>query len=101
MKARIRPRIRPRVLNRRTLQPADAAHSIYVGRPSRWGNPWIPGRNAADRLDAIARYRAWADTPAMRDRIRRDLRGWHLVCWCAPKPCHADVLLEIANADEV
>jgi hypothetical protein len=30
---------------------------------------------------------------------KTELRGKDLVCWCAPKLCHADVLLEIANAD--
>jgi len=29
-----------------------------------------------------------------------ELRGKDLVCWCSPLPCHADVLLELANAEK-
>ena len=36
-----------------------------------------------------------------RDAIRKELKGKDLVCWCAPKSCHADILLEIANAREL
>ena len=31
-------------------------------------------------------------------KIKHELKGKDLVCWCAPQPCHADVLLEIANS---
>lgn len=40
-------------------------------------------------------------TDHMRDKVRLALRGKHLACWCRPgEPCHADVLLEIANKED-
>lgn len=91
---------RPRVLNRRTdLIPGTA---VYVGRPGPWGNPFKPSAGTMQaRLAVIAQYRAWlmAD-PSRVAAARRALRGRDLVCWCAPLPCHADVLMEVANADD-
>jgi hypothetical protein len=89
---------------------------IYVGRPTKWGNPFEIGVHG-DRPTVIAMYRRWITTgrvPAsvdldrdeLRTRRRRvldeaphELRGHPLACWCKlGEACHADVLLEIANA---
>ncbi len=69
------------------------ANAVYVGRPSRWGNPF-----SGD--DAVGRYRAYLnENPGLVAAIKRELRGKDLACWCGlDKPCHADVLLEVANA---
>lgn len=90
--------------------------AVYVGRPSRFGNPYvhndpavavqafreflagefrfIPGLGLANGYGAQGR----AESFAMYARTR-ELRGKNLVCWCKPgSPCHADVLLELANA---
>jgi hypothetical protein len=85
----------PKVLNKRTdVIPADA---IYVGRPSKWGNPFKIGRDGTREV-CVMKYR----TALLLDRelqsaAQVELRGKDLVCWCAPEACHADVLLEIAN----
>jgi hypothetical protein len=72
-------------------------YDVYVGRPSKWGNPFVVGRDGS-RADVIAKYRAYLlDRPALVDACRRELRGKVLGCWCAPRPCHADVLAAIAN----
>lgn len=79
--------------------------AVNVARPSKWGNPfhitrfYHPGkttlRQAAE--DAVDAYREWV-TPYAAD-IAADLRGKNLACWCKHgEPCHADVLLELANA---
>ena len=77
------------------------AHSVVVARPTRWGNPF-PINQPAERADAVARYRIWIKDPArneLRGEVRRCLRGFNLACWCPlDSPCHADVLLQIANA---
>lgn len=90
----------PRVYNRHHGdEPKDA---IYVGRPTRWGNPFKL-RFPTDRQRVLKAYREWvySDTQdAFRAEVKRDLKGKDLVCWCAPKPCHAYVLMEIANAKE-
>ncbi|MGF1611893.1 MAG: DUF4326 domain-containing protein [Kiloniellales bacterium] len=79
------------------------AHAVYVGRPSRWGNPFVVGRDG-DREACKERHRAWIMAPeqaALRAEARAELRGKTLACWCRPdQACHADTLLEIANAPE-
>lgn len=85
----------PRVLNARTDGIPRGA--VYVGRPSVWGNPYrIAG--AMSRGLAVYKYLQLVKRdPEMVARAKERLRGKDLVCWCAPKPCHADVLLEVAN----
>lgn len=73
-------------------------YDVYVGRPSPWGNPFRLG-NEAQRDEVIARYRAWLlERPELLARVRQELRGKRLGCWCAPRACHGDVLAEVANA---
>jgi len=106
--------------------------AIYVGRPSRWGNPWrvrhgddewqitehVPdlgetaieyyGGPAEARAAAVAIFRAVLfdgvgderpEYPTIAE-IRVELDGHDLACWCPlDQPCHADVLLELANAE--
>ena len=85
--------------------------AIYVGRPTVWGNPFRVGKTQMhDIRDATAQecvdlYREWVTAPqGMVAEIREHLRGRDLACWCPLEdehgnrvPCHADVLLEIAN----
>jgi len=88
----------PRVLNKRHGKiPADA---IYVGRPSKWGNPFKIGIDGT-RAEVIAKYRSRVLNILMftDSHFLDDLRGKDLVCWCKPQPCHADVLLELANQE--
>lgn len=110
--------------------------AIYVGRPTKWGNPWTPkgywdaGYSGSVRVavDAcVENFRAWmtctrsswtGDVPTGpikapgRPMVYHeppdvsDLRGKDLACWCPlvdkdgnRVPCHADVLLELANAE--
>lgn len=69
----------------------------YVGRPTIWGNPFVLGRDG-NRAAVIDKYRAWLlGQPELMEALPT-LRGKILGCWCAPKRCHADVLLELANA---
>jgi hypothetical protein len=74
--------------------------AIVVSRPTKWGNPYKP--DPMTRAQAVAAYRR--DLLAGKLRVstadaRRELRGHDLACWCAlDGPCHADVLLAVANA---
>ena len=89
----------PKVLNCRTHE-VGRGERVYVGRPSKWGNPFRMGVDGT-REEVIEKYREWL---LGNERLMRDLeelRGKDLACWCAPKPCHADVLLElVANRPE-
>ena len=87
-----------KVLNAKHVGKHSTATSIYVGRPSKWGNPFIIGRDGT-RDEVIAKYRAWImRQPALLAALH-ELRGKDLVCWCAPERCHADVLIDLAARD--
>lgn len=69
---------------------------VYVGRPSKWGNPYYIGRDG-NRQEVIQKYREWILLqPNLMNDIH-ELKGKDLVCFCAPESCHAEVLLELAN----
>lgn len=70
--------------------------SVYVGRPSRWGNRYVIGPDGT-RAEVIARYEAELKANSEAMAALSELRGKDLVCWCAPMACHADVLLKLAN----
>lgn len=69
--------------------PPDA---VYVGRPSPWRNPFKIGIDG-DRATVIRKF----EETILPTLDLRPLRGKHLVCWCAPQACHADILLREAN----
>jgi len=85
-----------RVLNKhRDGVPAGA---VYIGRGSKWGNPFRIGPDG-DRAAVIAKHEAWLRDQHDLLRTLDELRGKNLVCFCAPRTCHGDVLLRLANAD--
>ena len=89
--------------------PADA---VKVDRTTPWGNPFIVGKHGT-QAECVDLYRklmagylcistgdieAQAKARAYVAAHRKELRGKSLACWCRPgTPCHADVLIEIAN----
>jgi len=77
-----------------------------VCRPGRWGNPFKVGYSNPFSAKgepmtvetAIANYEKVIEFRPLRDAIKRELRGYNLACYCdLENPCHADVLLRIAN----
>ena len=68
---------------------------IYIGRGSKWGNPFIIGRDG-DRATVIREYEKWLMTQAELLAALPELRGKTLACFCAPLPCHGDVLARLA-----
>ena len=85
----------------------DHPDAVIVARPSKWGNPFLMDRYAppADMqrraaTDAFARW-ICEGFPAPEGEVPPDvseLRGKDLACWCPlDQPCHADVLLKLAN----
>ena len=79
------------------------AGTVVVSRPTRWGNPFVVGApGIVDRAEAVRRYREFASTNEdLLREARALLRGKDLACWCpVGEACHADVLLELANAGD-
>ena len=74
---------------------------VYVGRPTKWGNPWWPKSNEAERNASCDKYETYATLRAQAEpEWIAPLRGKDLVCWCAPSRCHADTLIRLANKEE-
>lgn len=87
-----------RVLNRRTTYDRSP-NCVYVGRPSKWGNPFEIGRDGT-RDEVVDKYEGWLRFSRQASDLRcslHELRGKDLVCWCAPERCHAEVLLKLVN----
>ena len=90
-----------KVWNKRNKDtPKDA---VYVGRPTKWGNPFshLPNTLAINQVstrdEAILAYEKWLVTQPELMRSLDELKGKDLVCWCSPCPCHAEVLMRYAN----
>jgi hypothetical protein len=97
-----------RIQRKRTKGWRMPEGAVYVGRPTIWGNPFDMSRGET-RMSVLTWYRMWltgkknkAGSDLLRDEILSrylELRGKDLCCWCPlDQPCHADVLLELANA---
>jgi|ERR1039458_9861808 hypothetical protein len=86
--------------------------AVVVARPTVWGNPFRVGDPHPDhgwpmsRQEAVECYRRGICSDGLRvaggfitdDVVVEALRGLDLACWCRlDQPCHADVLLEVAN----
>jgi uncharacterized protein DUF4326 len=72
-------------------------YDVYIGRPSKWGNPYVIGRDGT-RAQVIAKYRAWLLRRPELVAALSELRGKVLGCWCAPLPCHGDVLVDLIRS---
>jgi hypothetical protein len=89
-----------RIQRKRTKGWRMPENAVYVGRPTVFGNP-VTIADVGSAAKAIEAYRAIIDHEEILKLIRSNLRGKDLACWCPlDQPCHADVLLEIANAPE-
>ena len=71
-------------------------YDVYIGRPSKWGNPYTIGADGT-REEVIAKYEAYVRTSPILMRALSDLAGKTLGCWCPPKPCHGDVLIKLLH----
>ena len=103
-----------RIQRRRVRGWKMPPHTVYVGRGSKWGNPFIVGKHGnAERCVTLyarvmAGYLCLSVDHACVERQKAlmayalknigKLRGKNLACWCrANQPCHADILLQMAN----
>ncbi|WP_241524082.1 DUF4326 domain-containing protein [Oceaniglobus indicus] len=80
----------------------DHPNAVIVARPTKWGNRFSLVETEG-RRGAVSHFREWLMSSGngweLQAMARTELRGRDLACWCPlDQPCHADVLLEIANA---
>lgn len=78
-----------------------SSYDVYIGRGSEWGNPFVIGKHG-NRAEVIEQYRL-----QLIDKVRSDysgmvnklasLHGKTLACYCAPLPCHGDVLVKASK----
>jgi hypothetical protein len=90
----------PKVLNVRTALHEELVGAEPIWRGTKFGNPFsINGTTR--RADAIARFENWIKhQPDLIAAAKVELRGKNLICYCAPRRCHGDVLLRIANSTD-
>lgn len=92
----------PSVLNIRDLDGRIPPGAVYIGRgkggaPTKWGNLFTMN-GESDRARVINNYREWLLLqPDLMEEARQELGGRDLVCFCAPKACHGDILVAVAN----
>ena len=85
----------PRVHNKyhRTAGP----NAVYIGRGSLYGNPFVIGKDGS-RDDVCDKYEQYIlGNPQLLQAVKTRLKGCDVVCFCAPKRCHGDTLVRLAN----
>jgi hypothetical protein len=104
------------------LESPNGLSIVYVGRPTKWGNPFEVGRfftselpnpnhlleiidksHASDLftwfMEGMSLFGYYGYYPSKHE-IKKELKGKNLACWCKEgEPCHADILLKIANEE--
>lgn len=70
-------------------------YSVYIGRPSKWGNPFNIAHYGRD--GCIEKYREWIKTKPELLADLRELKNQTLGCFCKPLACHGDVLAGLAD----
>lgn len=87
----------------RVVHNKKEPYDVYIGRPSKWGNPFshqndtIAKFKVATREEAIEKYEQWIKTQPHLMAALPELEGKTLGCWCSPKACHGDVLVRLVN----
>ena len=101
-----------RIQRKRTKGWRMPHNTVYVGRPTTWGNPFtidcdafefsfaMPWQNPINIEQVLDDYREYVIVWEMiSSNWAKQLKGKNLACWCPlDQPCHADILLEMANS---
>lgn len=87
----------PKVFNMRdSKRPIDA---VYIGRGSDFGNPFKIGIDG-NRDQVCEKFERYVmSKPELIAKVKQELRGKNLLCFCKPLRCHGDTLIRIANKD--
>ena len=71
-------------------------YDVYIGRPSKWGNPFIIGKDGT-REEVISKYEMYIMNNPELIQDLSELEGMTLGCWCKPNACHGDVLKRLVS----
>lgn len=80
-----------KILNKATDTLTE--NCVYIGRPSKWGNPYRSGIDGT-KAEVIQKYKEYLYSSPELMASLHELVGKDLVCWCKPRPCHGDVLMQ-------
>ena len=89
-----------RIQRQRTKGWRMPPNTVYIGRPSAFGNPYRVGIDG-DALTCVQKFEAkYAHNVAYRAAVAAELAGRDLACWCKEGgACHGNTLLRWANDD--
>ncbi len=83
-------------------------YDVYIGRPTKWGNPFLIGRDGT-REEVIEKHNLWllghiaapdgSKAPTFREALK-ELKGKVLGCWCKPEDCHGDTYARYLDKHE-
>ena len=86
--------------NTRTVHWRKEPYDIDIRRPAKWGNPFRIGEDGT-RSEVIEKFRQWVISQPKLMNDLEELRGKRLGCWCSPKPCHGDVLIDLLKEKDL
>jgi hypothetical protein len=84
----------------RVVHCKKQSYDIYIGRPSKWGNPFKIGRDG-NRKEVIEKYRNYILMDNELMESLNELKDKVLGCWCSPELCHGDVLIELMKMEGI
>jgi hypothetical protein len=101
------PQLNNPAVSCRVVHCKKAPFDVYIGRPSKWGNPFTHLNDSktlakfivSSRDEAVEAYRAWITIGEGKHLMKDlpELKNKVLGCWCHPQSCHGDVLSELVN----
>jgi hypothetical protein len=78
-------------------------YDVYIGRPSKWGNPYshkegtLAEFRVKNRAEALEKYEKYLLENETLFNSLIELQGKTLGCWCKPNKCHGDILVKWSN----
>ena len=82
------------------------SYDVYIGRPSKWGNPYshkegtLAEFKVANRAEALEKFEKYLLENETLYNSLIELKGKTLGCWCKPNKCHGDILAKWSNSIE-
>lgn len=88
----------PQLFNKH--KDGDVPWTVYIGRGSPWGNPYVIGKHGTREQVVELHRRLLLNQPELVERAKRELAGKDLLCFCAPLKCHGETWLRVVNTPD-